>query len=100
MQPWMITTQIMGALPLAIYPLVLFGAVKSLIGYKEPKEYHPLGRLFLWSNLLYPVVFVVCFTLAREARDERLALIFSVAPLVYLVLVAVCLFIWLKNIFR
>lgn len=101
MKPWMmIAPQILGALPLAVYPFMLLDIVRSLIGYKSPKEYHPLGRLFFWSIIFYPVVFAACVTLAWSASDERLAGLWSAAPLVYLASMAVCLITWLRNIFK
>jgi hypothetical protein len=97
------TWLIRGALPLLIYPCCVVADVMSLAGHRSGDE--PLVSVlvvlsFLYDNLAYPVVYLVCLGCSLSVRfweKHEAAYRFSIAPLWYLAVlcaISVGTFIW------
>lgn len=93
----------LGALPIPVYPFVLFANLMSLGGQSTGNE--PLaGRLiayaFLWSSLAYPLVYLWFRRRAkreRQAGHHRAACFQSAAPLIYLAGVLMFFTLWSQR---
>jgi hypothetical protein len=82
---------LIGALPLPIYPLLLFINMMSLGGamalWSKSWAHFLTANGFLWGSSLYPLVYVRCFreasSKARRA-DYRAAINVAILPVLYL----------------
>ena len=99
MKPWIITMQVLGALPLALYPVLLLANLMSLAGQRTPGDdkVWSASRWFLWSSTAYPLAFASCVIAAWKMLGlghQQKALMWSVVPLLYLALVGVFFWNW------
>jgi hypothetical protein len=91
---------VLGALPFLIYPFVVLAGVMSLAGHssgKEPIILVIVANSFLLGSLAYPLVYLpaLVFAGARLAAGERkAALVGSIVPLAFLVLLGVLFALW------
>lgn len=96
---------VVGGLPLVIYPFVFFANMMSLAAEttgREPLLEKLVARAFLWSSLLYPLVYL-WFRKAAQRKlkrgDDRAACIQSALPLAYLALVLLFFLLWMRGVF-
>lgn len=94
---------VFGALPLLLYPFVLLANVMSLAGPRTGAE--PLGQTlvsfaFLGATTAYPLAYLLFLVLSVvRLKQGRLqpALIWSLAPMGYLVGVVLLLLLWMAT---
>jgi hypothetical protein len=81
---------ILGALPLLLYPFVVLANLMSLAGHRNGTESKLLITVvyaFLFGSLAYPLVYLVCRALSigsMRRPDENAPVRFAAAPLAYL----------------
>lgn len=87
-----------GGLPLLVYPFIFLAGIMSLAGHRsgtEPPILVAVSMLALLSSILYPLVYVPCLIMVlARLRAGTKRILFSLAPLVYLVLVAMLFLLW------
>ncbi len=92
--------QVLGALPLAVYPVVLIANIMSAAAKPNPnapRRLRAVVRTFLVGSTTYPVVFLLCLFAARRAlgRGEmERGLAFSSLPLVEIAALCGLLALW------
>lgn len=94
----------LGGLPLLIYPLIFFANMMSLGAEatgREPLLLRFIAGGFLWSSLLYPLVYLCFRKLAKRrltAGNGRAACLHSALPLAYLAVVLLFFALWTRGV--
>jgi hypothetical protein len=95
---------ILAGLPLALYPFIFLANIMSMAGHPSPDPTPLVLRLtanaFLWSSMLYPVVYIGCVVLAialSAAGSTSTAEKMSLLPLLYLALVVAFFCGWMMT---
>jgi len=95
---------VLGGLPLILYPLIFFANMMSLAAEatgREPLLLRFIAGGFLWSSLLYPLVYLWFRKLAKrrlKAGNGRAACFHSALPLAYLALVLLFFALWTHGV--
>jgi hypothetical protein len=96
-----ISSLVLGALPLAIYPFVVLADIMSLAGHRrgdEPRLLVAVATIFQVGSLAYLPVYAFSFAatlilLGKVGRGRR-AFCLSVIPIIYLAILTILFFAW------
>jgi hypothetical protein len=89
---------ILGALPLLIYPIIFMAGIMGLGGHRtgnEPLLLMLAAYSFLLTSLAYPLVYFICLFGTERQKNKDDAKRWSLAPLKYLLVVIVLMFLWI-----
>ena len=97
-----IASLIFSGIPLVIYPFVLLANIMSFATVLPGADLSLLavvGFIFQLGSLFYPVVFFTCWSTYRrklKLNELRAAFVYSVLPLVCLIILGFGLILWMK----